>query len=235
MGVFKTLLTIFINWIGLRKARLKPPIIVAVICVRYILLPGIGIGVVKAATHFGFLPPDPLYHFVLLIQYTLPPAMNIGMELNHICNILQDVPYLTFKLLGHVFRACKNFHDLLNNIPKTMILSIQQKIQKWKFLYQALVHLVLCYLDSNEIKDQNWWKFVILMQAPWHSSLTWHKRNVLSSSYGLTCLQCCLWQYGRQSSCGSWHKNVAAAHGMAVVIFPFARMGWRGMPDSWWW
>ncbi|CDP01772.1 unnamed protein product [Coffea canephora] len=63
---------------GLRKARLKPAIIVAVICVRYILLPGIGIGVVKAATHFGFLPPDPLYHFVLLIQYTLPPAMNIG-------------------------------------------------------------------------------------------------------------------------------------------------------------
>lgn len=63
---------------GLRKARLKPLVIVAVICVRYILLPGIGIGVVKAASHFGFLPSDPLYHFVLLIQYTLPPAMNIG-------------------------------------------------------------------------------------------------------------------------------------------------------------
>lgn len=63
---------------GLRKARLKPMVIVAVICVRYILLPGIGIGVVKAASHFGFLPSDPLYHFVLLIQYTLPPAMNIG-------------------------------------------------------------------------------------------------------------------------------------------------------------
>ncbi|KAL3527311.1 hypothetical protein ACH5RR_011967 [Cinchona calisaya] len=63
---------------GLRKASLKPLVIVSVICVRYILLPVIGIGVVKAASHLGFLPSDPLYHFVLLIQYTLPPAMNIG-------------------------------------------------------------------------------------------------------------------------------------------------------------
>ncbi|KAL3525157.1 hypothetical protein ACH5RR_013529 [Cinchona calisaya] len=63
---------------GLRKARLKPTVIISVICVRYILLPAIGIVVVKAASQVGFLPSDPLYHFVLMIQYTLPPAMNIG-------------------------------------------------------------------------------------------------------------------------------------------------------------
>ncbi|CAI9753318.1 unnamed protein product [Fraxinus pennsylvanica] len=63
---------------GFRKARLKPVTIIAVLCVRYILLPIAGIGVVKAASHLGFLPSDPLYHFVLMLQFTVPPAMNIG-------------------------------------------------------------------------------------------------------------------------------------------------------------
>ncbi|KAL3838822.1 hypothetical protein ACJIZ3_023413 [Penstemon smallii] len=63
---------------GLRKAKLRSIDVIAVICVRYLILPVIGIFVVKAASHFGFLPSDPLFHFVLLIQYTLPPAMNIA-------------------------------------------------------------------------------------------------------------------------------------------------------------
>ncbi|KAL0379063.1 UNVERIFIED_CONTAM: protein PIN-LIKES 7 [Sesamum radiatum] len=63
---------------GLRKAKLKAVIVIAVICVRYVMLPAIGIYVVKAASHLGFLPSDPLYHFILMIQFTVPPAMNIG-------------------------------------------------------------------------------------------------------------------------------------------------------------
>nr|XP_016512864.1 PREDICTED: uncharacterized transporter C5D6.04-like isoform X1 [Nicotiana tabacum] len=63
---------------GLRKAQVKPLIIIAVVSVRYILSPLIGIGIVKAAANLGFLPADPLYHFVLMLQYTVPPAMNIG-------------------------------------------------------------------------------------------------------------------------------------------------------------
>ncbi|OIT26941.1 PREDICTED: protein PIN-LIKES 7-like isoform X2 [Nicotiana attenuata] len=63
---------------GLRKAQVKPLIIIAVLSVRYILSPLIGIGIVKAAANLGFLPADPLYHFVLMLQYTVPPAMNIG-------------------------------------------------------------------------------------------------------------------------------------------------------------
>ncbi|KAG5534469.1 hypothetical protein RHGRI_022563 [Rhododendron griersonianum] len=66
---------------GLRTGRLKPITIIAVILVRYVLLPVIGIGVVKAAGSLGFLPSDPLYHYVLLIQFALPPAMNIGNPL----------------------------------------------------------------------------------------------------------------------------------------------------------
>jgi len=63
---------------GLRSSTLKPLIIIAVVSVRYLLLPAIGICVVKAAGNLGFLPSDPLFHFVLMIQFSVPPAMNIG-------------------------------------------------------------------------------------------------------------------------------------------------------------
>ncbi|RZC48609.1 hypothetical protein C5167_017036 [Papaver somniferum] len=63
---------------GLRSARLKPMVIIGVIVVRYVVLPVIGMGVVKAAGDFGLLPADPLFRYVLMLQFTLPPAMNIG-------------------------------------------------------------------------------------------------------------------------------------------------------------
>ncbi|KAG6385849.1 hypothetical protein SASPL_154730 [Salvia splendens] len=63
---------------GFNKSKLEPKLAVVVIVVRYMLLPAAGIGVVKAAAHFGLLPDDPLFQFVLMVQYTLPPAMNIG-------------------------------------------------------------------------------------------------------------------------------------------------------------
>lgn len=63
---------------GLKVSKIRPTEIIAVICVRYVFLPIIGIGVVRGANFLGLLPPDPLFQFVLLIQFALPPAMNIG-------------------------------------------------------------------------------------------------------------------------------------------------------------
>ncbi|KAF8405574.1 hypothetical protein HHK36_010481 [Tetracentron sinense] len=63
---------------GIRSARIKPLVIIGIVCVRYVIMPVIGMGVVKAAGEFGFLPSDPLYRYVLMVQFTLPPAMNIG-------------------------------------------------------------------------------------------------------------------------------------------------------------
>ncbi|XP_042507941.1 protein PIN-LIKES 7-like [Macadamia integrifolia] len=63
---------------GLHSANLKPSIIIGVILVRYLILPVIGIGVVKVAGALGFLSPDPLFRYVLMIQFTLPPAMHLG-------------------------------------------------------------------------------------------------------------------------------------------------------------
>lgn len=69
---------------GLSKSRMGWKIVIAVIIVRYVILPAVGIGVVKAASNLGFLPSHlPLYQFVLMIQFTLPPSMNIGSSLSH--------------------------------------------------------------------------------------------------------------------------------------------------------
>ncbi|GKV21878.1 hypothetical protein SLEP1_g31814 [Rubroshorea leprosula] len=63
---------------GIRSSTVKPLVIIGVVCIRYVILPVIGIWVIKAAGNLGFLPSDPLYRYVLMIQFTLPPAMNIG-------------------------------------------------------------------------------------------------------------------------------------------------------------
>ncbi|CAL9167742.1 unnamed protein product [Musa hybrid cultivar] len=63
---------------GLRKSQIKPVVVFAILCIRFAILPAFGIAVVKAAYELGFVPYDPLYRYVLMIQFTVPPAMNIG-------------------------------------------------------------------------------------------------------------------------------------------------------------
>lgn len=63
---------------GLQSSKVKAKTMVGVIGVRYFALPAIGILVVKGANGLGFLAPDPLYHFLLMVQYTTPPAMSIS-------------------------------------------------------------------------------------------------------------------------------------------------------------
>ncbi|XP_010266292.1 PREDICTED: protein PIN-LIKES 3-like [Nelumbo nucifera] len=63
---------------GLQKSEVQLSIIFGIIIVRYIALPLLGIVIVKGAIHFGWVHSDPLYQFILLLQFALPPAMNIG-------------------------------------------------------------------------------------------------------------------------------------------------------------
>lgn len=65
---------------GLKGSGVKASLVVGIIVVRYILLPVLGIGIVKGAVRVGLVNSDPLYLFVLLLQYALPPAMNIGTK-----------------------------------------------------------------------------------------------------------------------------------------------------------
>lgn len=64
---------------GLKGSGIKISVIILIIVSRYILLPMCGILIIKSAIRFGLIHPDPLYQFVLLLQYTFPPAMNIGV------------------------------------------------------------------------------------------------------------------------------------------------------------
>lgn len=63
---------------GLQGSKINKSLIVGIVVVRYVLLPISGILTVKAAIALGLIKADPLYQFVLLLQYALPPAMNIG-------------------------------------------------------------------------------------------------------------------------------------------------------------
>uniref|UniRef100_A0A0D9XGJ3 Uncharacterized protein n=1 Tax=Leersia perrieri TaxID=77586 RepID=A0A0D9XGJ3_9ORYZ len=63
---------------GLRKSVLKRAVIITIVCIRFVIMPLIGMAVVHAAYGVGFLPHDPLYRYVLMMQFALPPAMNIG-------------------------------------------------------------------------------------------------------------------------------------------------------------
>lgn len=57
---------------------MKISLIVGINIVRYIALPLAGVGIVKGAVHVGLIHPDPLYQFVLLLQFALPPAVAIS-------------------------------------------------------------------------------------------------------------------------------------------------------------
>ncbi|KAI7741357.1 hypothetical protein M8C21_029262 [Ambrosia artemisiifolia] len=63
---------------GLKGSGISIPLVLGITAVRYIFLPLFGILIVKGALYFGLVHADPLYLFVLLLQFALPPAMNIG-------------------------------------------------------------------------------------------------------------------------------------------------------------
>ncbi|KAG4109858.1 hypothetical protein ERO13_D13G013200v2 [Gossypium hirsutum] len=63
---------------GLKGSGVKTSLIVGILIIRNILLPASGIVVVKAAMHLGLVGSYSLYQFTLLLQYAIPPAMNIG-------------------------------------------------------------------------------------------------------------------------------------------------------------
>lgn len=63
---------------GLKGSGIRRSVVIGIVVVRYILLPLVGILVVKLAFKLGFVLNNPLYRFILLLQFALPSAMNIG-------------------------------------------------------------------------------------------------------------------------------------------------------------
>ncbi|KAK4847745.1 hypothetical protein QYF36_005415 [Acer negundo] len=63
---------------GLRGPGVSPSLIVGILTIRNIILPAMGVGVVKAARHFGLVGTYTFYQFTLMLQYAFPSAVNIG-------------------------------------------------------------------------------------------------------------------------------------------------------------
>ncbi|KAG2281935.1 hypothetical protein Bca52824_053155 [Brassica carinata] len=63
---------------GMRSSGMKKSSIVGVLVARYIFLPISGVLIVRGAYKFDLITSEPLYQFVLLLQYAVPPAMNLG-------------------------------------------------------------------------------------------------------------------------------------------------------------
>ncbi|RDX85410.1 Protein PIN-LIKES 7 [Mucuna pruriens] len=63
---------------GLKSSSIKPLTLMSIVIAKLFLLPVIGLFIVRAATNLGLLPVDPLFQYILVIQYALPPAMNIS-------------------------------------------------------------------------------------------------------------------------------------------------------------
>lgn len=57
---------------------MKRSSIIGVLVARYILLPISGVLIVRGAYKLDLITSEPLYQFVLLIQYAVPPAMSLG-------------------------------------------------------------------------------------------------------------------------------------------------------------
>lgn len=53
-------------------------VVVGIIVVKCIVLPGIGVCIVKGAIRLRLIHPDPLYEFLLLLQFALPPAVALS-------------------------------------------------------------------------------------------------------------------------------------------------------------
>ncbi|KAF8084999.1 hypothetical protein N665_0688s0019 [Sinapis alba] len=63
---------------GMRSSGMKKSSIIGVLVARYIFLPISGVLIVRGAYKLDLISSEPLYQFVLLLQYAVPPAMNLG-------------------------------------------------------------------------------------------------------------------------------------------------------------
>ncbi|XP_020235383.1 protein PIN-LIKES 3 isoform X1 [Cajanus cajan] len=63
---------------GLNALGKQLPLVIGVIVVKCIVLPALGVGIVKAAIRLGLIHRDPLYEFLLLLQFALPPAVTMS-------------------------------------------------------------------------------------------------------------------------------------------------------------
>uniref|UniRef100_A0A803MHR5 Uncharacterized protein n=1 Tax=Chenopodium quinoa TaxID=63459 RepID=A0A803MHR5_CHEQI len=75
---------------GLKGTSIQLRVILGIVVTRYVILPLLGIFIVKGALLVGLVPSeDKLFVFILLIQYAMPPAMNIVEIVSREANVIK--------------------------------------------------------------------------------------------------------------------------------------------------
>jgi predicted permease len=112
---------------GLRGPKIEKSLIIGIVAARYIAMPLLGIVFVKGVIWLGLVHPDPLYHFVLLLQFALPPAMNIGTmtqlfgEGESECSVIMLWTYglasISLTIWSTLFMSIVSHHHNLQTLP----------------------------------------------------------------------------------------------------------------------
>lgn len=104
----------YVTHSGFKRSGVGIWLLIGIIVVRFVFLPIIGVGVITVAKNLGIVGSDPLYHFVILLQYAVPPAMAIGksllvMKANAVLELLFRFPndsFLMDKILQVLSHSC---------------------------------------------------------------------------------------------------------------------------------
>ncbi|KAI5060107.1 hypothetical protein GOP47_0024527 [Adiantum capillus-veneris] len=61
------------------STKMKSSVVAGIVVAKLVVVPMLGLCVVSGAAHLRLIPLDPLFQLVLLLQYTMPTAMTIGI------------------------------------------------------------------------------------------------------------------------------------------------------------
>ncbi|KAL5139176.1 Protein PIN-LIKES 3 [Glycine soja] len=146
---------------GLKRSGMKFSLLMGITVIRYIALPILGVVIVKGAIHFGIIHHDPLYQFVLLLQYVLPPATSTITQLfgagQTECSIVMLATY-----------ACNSFSLTLwsslfiKNIKKCIASLDSLTLQLYQYISFLLISHYLLFANWNVLFKNRFaaWSFL---------------------------------------------------------------------------
>uniref|UniRef100_A0A803KWC2 Uncharacterized protein n=1 Tax=Chenopodium quinoa TaxID=63459 RepID=A0A803KWC2_CHEQI len=118
---------------GLKGTSIQLRVILGIVVTRYVILPLLGILIVKGALQVGIVPSDDkLFVFLLHIQYAMPPAMNIG-TMTQLFGSGQNECSVVFFVFGPALVG--------SNLAKTV--TIKTFLTLWFMLVNILLTFVL--------------------------------------------------------------------------------------------
>ena len=87
---------------GINDCGLTTKAIGGIILTRLVILPCLGCFIVHTVRLMNLVPPDPLFHFVLLLQFCMPTAINVGQLLASLVTTPLLIQVLVSRVTSHM-------------------------------------------------------------------------------------------------------------------------------------